>query len=66
MEDEAVISDGMRRWWALIAIAVSALVVGLDLTVLNLALPAQRRPLRLTGTINGAGAELRPPGSGAS
>jgi EmrB/QacA subfamily drug resistance transporter len=28
-----------RRWWALIAIAASLLVVGLDLTVLNLALP---------------------------
>jgi DHA2 family multidrug resistance protein-like MFS transporter len=30
--------DG-RRWWALIAMAASVLVVGLDLTVLNLALP---------------------------
>jgi EmrB/QacA subfamily drug resistance transporter len=29
-----------RRWWALIAIAASVLVVGLDLTVLNLALPS--------------------------
>jgi EmrB/QacA subfamily drug resistance transporter len=29
-----------RRWWALIAVAMSMLVVGLDLTVLNLALPA--------------------------
>jgi MFS transporter, DHA2 family, multidrug resistance protein len=28
-----------RRWWALIAIAAAVLVVGLDLTVLNLALP---------------------------
>src|SRR5580700_2150802 len=28
-----------RKWWALIAIASSVLVVGLDLTVLNLALP---------------------------
>ncbi|HEY6791368.1 MAG TPA: DHA2 family efflux MFS transporter permease subunit, partial [Trebonia sp.] len=28
-----------RRWWALIAIAASVVVVGLDLTVLNLALP---------------------------
>src|SRR5271156_6221107 len=28
-----------RRWWALIAIAASVLCVGLDLTVLNLALP---------------------------
>jgi MFS transporter, DHA2 family, multidrug resistance protein len=29
-----------RRWWALMAIAASVLVVGLDLTVLNLALPS--------------------------
>jgi MFS transporter, DHA2 family, multidrug resistance protein len=28
-----------NRWWALIALSLSALVVGLDLTVLNLALP---------------------------
>jgi EmrB/QacA subfamily drug resistance transporter len=28
-----------RRWWALSALALSVLVVGLDLTVLNLALP---------------------------
>ena len=28
-----------RRWWALGALALSALVVGLDLFVLNLALP---------------------------
>jgi len=28
-----------RRWWAMVAIAAAALVVGLDLTVLSLALP---------------------------
>src|SRR6266536_954716 len=28
-----------RKWWALVAIAASVLVVGLDLTVLNLSLP---------------------------
>src|SRR5438270_2818742 len=28
-----------RKWWALVAMAASVLVVGLDLTVLNLALP---------------------------
>ncbi len=32
--------DGGRRWWALVAMAASVLVVGLDLTVLNLALPS--------------------------
>jgi MFS transporter, DHA2 family, multidrug resistance protein len=31
--------SGTRRWLALIAVAMSMLVVGLDLTVLNLALP---------------------------
>jgi DHA2 family multidrug resistance protein-like MFS transporter len=31
--------NSARRWWALVAIAASVLVVGLDLTVLNLALP---------------------------
>jgi MFS transporter, DHA2 family, multidrug resistance protein len=34
-----VTSQNTRRWWALIAIATCVLVVGLDLTVLNLALP---------------------------
>lgn len=34
-----MINADTRRWWALIAIAASVLVVGLDLTVLNLALP---------------------------
>jgi MFS transporter, DHA2 family, multidrug resistance protein len=33
------VSSSARRWWALIAVAASMLVVGLDLTVLNLALP---------------------------
>jgi MFS transporter, DHA2 family, multidrug resistance protein len=34
-----VADNSARKWWALIAIAASVLVVGLDLTVLNLALP---------------------------
>ncbi len=32
-------ADSARRWWAMAAISVSVLVVGLDLTVLSLALP---------------------------
>ncbi|HTX28956.1 MAG TPA: MFS transporter [Streptosporangiaceae bacterium] len=32
-------ANSARKWWALVAIAASVLVVGLDLTVLNLALP---------------------------
>src|SRR5712692_1589534 len=34
-----MISSENRRWWALGALSLSVLVVGLDLTVLNLALP---------------------------
>ena len=30
---------GARKWWVLIALALSVLVVGIDLTVLNVALP---------------------------
>ena len=37
--------SGARRWWALAALALSVLVVGLDLTVLNLALPTLARDL---------------------
>lgn len=35
-----------RKWWALVAIAASVLVVGLDLTVLTLALPTIATDLR--------------------
>ncbi|MGO9780691.1 MAG: hypothetical protein ACLPKE_05655 [Streptosporangiaceae bacterium] len=34
-----MMATGTRRWLALLAVAMSMLVVGLDLTVLNLALP---------------------------
>jgi EmrB/QacA subfamily drug resistance transporter len=39
MSRPADVTHSARRWWALVAIAASVLVVGLDLTVLNLALP---------------------------
>ena len=39
---------GRRRWWALGALALSSLVVGLDLTVLNLALPTLAVSLHIT------------------
>jgi len=39
MTESSAVSAPGRRWWAVIAIAVSVVVVGLDLTVLNLALP---------------------------
>ncbi|HEX4059969.1 MAG TPA: DHA2 family efflux MFS transporter permease subunit [Streptosporangiaceae bacterium] len=38
-------SSDSRRWWALVAIAASVVVVGLDLTVLSLALPTLSRSL---------------------
>ena len=38
--DRRDVTHSARRWWALVAIAASVLVVGLDLTVLNLALPS--------------------------
>jgi DHA2 family multidrug resistance protein-like MFS transporter len=37
--------DG-RRWWALAALSVAVLVVGLDLTILNVALPTLASSLR--------------------
>src|SRR5271155_4179 len=40
MPDAALVAaGGRRRWWALGALAISVLVVGLDLFVLSLALP---------------------------
>jgi MFS transporter, DHA2 family, multidrug resistance protein len=39
------VTHSARRWWALLAIAASVLVVGLDLTVLNLALPSMATSL---------------------
>jgi EmrB/QacA subfamily drug resistance transporter len=41
-----MISSENRRWWALGALSLSVLVVGLDLTVLNLALPTLAGDLR--------------------
>ncbi len=38
--------QGTRRWWALGAIALALIAVGLDATVLNLALPTLARDLR--------------------
>ena len=44
----STMASGRRRWWALGALAVSSLVVGLDLTVLNLALPTLAVSLHIT------------------
>jgi DHA2 family multidrug resistance protein-like MFS transporter len=37
-----------RKWWGLAALAVSGLVIGLDITVLNVALPTLATDLRAT------------------
>ncbi len=36
---EARVPAGARRWWAVSALSLAVLAVGLDLTVLSLALP---------------------------
>jgi MFS transporter, DHA2 family, multidrug resistance protein len=46
-------ADSARKWWALVAIAASVLVVGLDLTVLNLALPT------ISGDLHASTADLQ-------
>ena len=43
-------SPDAGRWWALVAISASVLVVGLDLTVLNLALPVLSTQLHASTT----------------
>jgi EmrB/QacA subfamily drug resistance transporter len=37
-----------RRWWALAAVATAQLMVGLDLTIMNIALPSVQRSLHLS------------------
>ena len=39
-----------RRWWALVVLMMPVLLVSIDNTVLNLALPAISEDLRPTGT----------------
>src|SRR5690242_4741852 len=36
-----------RRWWALAAVATAQLLVGVDLTIMNIALPSVQRDLGL-------------------
>jgi len=55
---QAPTSDA-RRWWALVAIAASVLVVGLDLTILNLALPVLSGPVLVVyGNANAKKAQI--------
>lgn len=46
MSESVVPMAGRGRWWALAALALSGLVVGIDATVLNLALPTLATSLR--------------------
>ena len=39
-----------RRWWALLVLCLSLVVVGMDNTILNVALPTVARDLRATGS----------------
>ena len=39
-----------RKWWALVALALSVLIVGIDLTVLNVALPTMAPALHASTT----------------
>jgi DHA2 family multidrug resistance protein-like MFS transporter len=48
-----MMTSGMRRWWALGALNLAVLAVGLDATVLNLALPT------LASTLHASEAELQ-------
>lgn len=34
-----------RRWWALAAVATAQLMIGLDLTIMNIALPSVQRSI---------------------
>ncbi|WP_127534480.1 DHA2 family efflux MFS transporter permease subunit [Paenibacillus kobensis] len=42
------VQNSPRRWWMLLVLAVSLLVVGLDMTVLNLAMPVLAEELHAT------------------
>jgi len=41
-------SSGHRKWWALLALTLAAVAIGLDMTVLNLALPTLAMALHAT------------------
>src|SRR3954449_11821418 len=45
MKRNGLVSDGSRRWWTLGVLSLSLLVIGLDNTILNVALPTMQRDL---------------------
>src|SRR4051794_2106072 len=45
MKRNSLVSDHSRRWWTLAVLCLSLLVIGLDNTILNVALPTMQRDL---------------------
>src|SRR3954447_25472416 len=45
MKRNRLVSDHSRRWWTLAVLCLSLLVIGLDNTILNVALPTMQRDL---------------------
>src|SRR3954464_8976723 len=45
MKRNRLVSDYSRRWWTLAVLCLSLLVIGLDNTILNVALPTMQRDL---------------------
>jgi EmrB/QacA subfamily drug resistance transporter len=42
------VQPDVRRWWALAAVATAQLMIGIDLTIMNIALPSVQRSLGLS------------------
>ena len=52
-----------RRWWTLVVLSVSLLVISLDNTILNVALPTIERDLDASGERRSSGSSTRTPSS---
>src|SRR5204863_9861006 len=48
LETSRTAGPDTRRWWALAAVATAQLMIGIDLTIMNIALPAVQRSLGLS------------------
>jgi EmrB/QacA subfamily drug resistance transporter len=44
----AEVQVDVRRWWALAAVATAQLMIGIDLTIMNIALPSVQRSLQMS------------------
>ena len=44
----AEVQVDVRRWWALAAVATAQLMIGIDLTIMNIALPSVQRSLHMS------------------